>query len=249
MGPSLMAEKSGCPPIAPIAGVMTSLTREVDDGAERGADDDGHREIEDVVPHDEILEALQHDCLLPFREDPEAAAYRPARASGKALRVRAPRRLLDCADVRRDRMASRGPGGFLLRFLVAAVLIFATYNPEGFSYFHWVKEGGPITPLKAFAGVVLAIGWVFLLRTTLRSLHPVGILLAAAFFGTLLWLLMDWLHFRASGRTLAYVVLFCVAAVLATGSAWSLFRRRVTGQVDVDEPEGMMSSACLSRPS
>jgi hypothetical protein len=135
-------------------------------------------------------------------------------------------------------MANRGPGGFLLRFLVAAALIFATYNPEGLSYFHWVKQGGPITPVKAFAGVVLAIGWLFLLRTTLRSLHPVGILLAAAFFGTLLWLLMDWLHFRASGRTLAYVVLFCVAAVLATGSAWSLFRRRVTGQVDVDEPEG-----------
>jgi hypothetical protein len=134
-------------------------------------------------------------------------------------------------------MANRGPGGFLFRFLVAALLIFATYNPEGLSYFHWIKQGGPITPVKAFAGVVLAIGWLFLLRTTLRSLHPVGILLAAAFFGTLLWLLMDWLHFRASGRTLAYVVLFCVAAVLATGSVWSLFRRRVTGQIDVDEPE------------
>ena len=77
-------------------------------------------------------------------------------------------------------MATRSYGGFVLRFLVAAVLIFATYNPEGLSYFHWMKEGGPMTPLKAFAGVVLAIGWVFLLRTTPRSLHPVGILLAAA---------------------------------------------------------------------
>jgi hypothetical protein len=134
-------------------------------------------------------------------------------------------------------MAIRGVGGFLLRFLVAAALIFATYNPEGRSYFHWIKAGGPITPLKAFAGVVLAIGWVFLLRTTLRALHPLGILLAAGFFATLLWLLMDWLHLQTSGRVLTYVILLCVAAVLATGSAWSLFRRRVTGQVDVDEPE------------
>ena len=127
--------------------------------------------------------------------------------------------------------------GFLLRFLLATVLIFATYNPEGRSYYHWIKQGGPITPEKAFAGVCLAIAWVFLLRATMRSLHLVGTLLAAAFFGTLVWLLIDWMHLNATGRPLAYLVLLCVAAVLATGSAWSLFRRRFTGQVDVDEPE------------
>ncbi|HEY7113471.1 MAG TPA: DUF6524 family protein [Thermoanaerobaculia bacterium] len=128
-------------------------------------------------------------------------------------------------------------GGFLLRFLVAAVLILATYNPEGYSYYHWIRQGGPMTPLKAFAGVCLAIAWVFLLRATMRSLHIVGTILAAAFFGTLVWLLITWLHVNAQGRALVYLVLLCVAAVIATGSAWSLFRRKVTGQVDVDEPE------------
>jgi len=128
-------------------------------------------------------------------------------------------------------------GGFLLRFVVAAILILATYNPEGYSYFHWVRAGGPITPLKAFAGVCLAIAWIFFLRATMRSLHLVGTILAAAFFGTLVWLLITWLHVNAEGRALAYLILLCVAAVIATGSAWSLFRRKVTGQVDVDEPE------------
>jgi hypothetical protein len=136
-------------------------------------------------------------------------------------------------------MASRGVpgGGFLLRFLFAAVLIFATYNPEGRSYYDWIRAGGPITPLKAFVGVVLAIGWIFLLRATIRSLHLVGTLLAAAFFGTLLWLLIDWLHLQPHARGLTYLILLCVAAVLATGTAFSLLRRKVTGQVDVDEPE------------
>jgi hypothetical protein len=126
-------------------------------------------------------------------------------------------------------------GGLLARFLVAAVLIFATYNPEGLSYFHWVSDGHPFTPLKAFAGVCLAILWVFYLRATMRSLGFLGTVLAGAFFGTLVWLLVNWLHIQAYGRALAYLILLCVAAVLATGSAFSLFRRRVTGQVDVDE--------------
>jgi len=127
-------------------------------------------------------------------------------------------------------------GGLLLRFLIAVVLIFATYNPEGRSYYHWVSDGGPITPLKAFLGVCLAILWIFFLRSTMRSLGLLGTVLAAAFFGTLVWLLIGWLHIQAYGKGLAYLILLCVAAVLATGSAFSLFRRRVTGQVDVDEP-------------
>jgi hypothetical protein len=128
-------------------------------------------------------------------------------------------------------------GGFLLRFLLAAVLIFATYNPEGRSYTHWIASGGPITPLKVFVGVCLAIGWIFFLHATMRSLGAVGTVLAAAFFGTLLWLLISWLKLDAQGKGLAYLILLSVAAVLATGSAWSLFRKRVTGQVDVDETD------------
>ncbi|HEY7574172.1 MAG TPA: DUF6524 family protein, partial [Thermoanaerobaculia bacterium] len=108
-------------------------------------------------------------------------------------------------------------------------------NPEGRSYTHWVSSGGPITPLKVFVGVCLAIGWIFFLHATMRSLGILGTVLAAAFFGTLLWLLISWLKLDAQGKGLAYLILFSVAAVLATGSAWSLFRKRVTGQVDVDE--------------
>ena len=127
--------------------------------------------------------------------------------------------------------------GFLLRLIAAGVLLLATYNPEGRSYFHWMAEGGwQITPLKAFAGVCLLVGWVFLLRATVRSLGALGTILACAFFGTLIWLIVSWAHLEPhTSRGLTYLILAGIAAVLATGSAWSIVRRRLTGQVDVEE--------------
>jgi hypothetical protein len=129
--------------------------------------------------------------------------------------------------------------GFFLRFLAAAVLLFATYNPEGLSYFHWMaKDGWAVTPLKAFVGVCLLVGWVFLLRSTVHSLGALGTLLAAAFFGTLIWVIVSWLHLEPqTSKGLTYLVLIGIAAVLSTGSVFSIVRRRLTGQVDVDEQD------------
>ena len=127
---------------------------------------------------------------------------------------------------------------FLLRLVAAVALLFATYNPEGRSYFHWMAaDGWTITPLKAFVGVCLLVAWVFLLRATVRSLGALGTLLAAAFFGTLIWLIVSWAHLEPrTSKGLTYLILIGLAAVLSTGSIWSIWRRRMTGQVDVDEP-------------
>ena len=32
--------------------------------------------------------------------------------------------------------------GFLLRWLGAIVLVFAAYNPTGWSYYHWIMASG-----------------------------------------------------------------------------------------------------------
>jgi Family of unknown function (DUF6524) len=127
--------------------------------------------------------------------------------------------------------------GFLIRLVAAAALLFATYNPDGRSYFHWMAAGGwEITPLKAFAGVCLLVGWVFLLRSTFLSLGALGTLLAAAFFATLIWLIVSWAHLEPhTSKGLTYLILIGLAGVLSTGSAWSIVRRRLTGQVDVEE--------------
>ncbi len=127
--------------------------------------------------------------------------------------------------------------GFGLRLLAAIVLVAATYNPEGYSYYDWAIRGLPdFSVLKAFAGVVLIIGWTIYLRATLRSLGPIGLGLAIALFGTGLWLLVDmgWVP-ADSVRSVSYLVMVVISAVLAIGISWSHVRRRLTGQVDADD--------------
>jgi hypothetical protein len=129
--------------------------------------------------------------------------------------------------------------GFFLRLLAAIVLVFSTYNPSGWSYYHWVSENlSNLNPLMALAGIVLLIGWTIYLRATARSLGIFGLLLAAAFFGTLLWLVIDWGLVAADSITaITYIILVIMCGILAIGISWSHVRRRMTGQVDVDEIE------------
>lgn len=133
------------------------------------------------------------------------------------------------------------PAGAALRLLAAFVLVYGTFNPEGYSYFHWAIRpffaGTPaFSALKFLAGVVLVIGWVVFIQATRRSLGALGVALAVALLAGITWLLMDVnvLHPRdAKGMT--HVVLVAVALILAVGLSWSLFARRVTGQVDTDQ--------------
>ena len=130
--------------------------------------------------------------------------------------------------------------GFLLRLLAAFILVFSSYNPSGSSYYHWVSENiNSLTPMIALAGVLLLVGWTIFLRATFRSLGPFGLLLAAAFLGVLLWMMIDWGWFDADSLTaVTYIVLIVLSGILAIGVSWSHIRRRITGQVDVDDVEG-----------
>jgi hypothetical protein len=124
------------------------------------------------------------------------------------------------------------------RFLLALVVVLATFNPTQYSYFHWVRDslaGDTAGPVHAFIGVVLAIGWAILVIATLRSLGVLGLILACAFFGTLVW----WLAEAGvlpddSASAVTWIALVCLAGVLALGVAWGHVWRRVTGRV-IDE--------------
>lgn len=130
-----------------------------------------------------------------------------------------------------------GWDSFIVRFIFAVVVVFATYNPEGFSYFHWIKEEFPtFTILKGFVGVVLLIGWAILIRATIGSLGAIGIILAVAFFGLLIWLIFDVFGIPTDSiRVVSYIIQVMIASVLSIGVSWSHIRRRITGQVDTDE--------------
>jgi hypothetical protein len=127
--------------------------------------------------------------------------------------------------------------GFLLRFVAALTLVLATYNPSGYSFYDWVQGSfgnGGLKAIHFFVGVVLLIGWSVLLHATFQSLGKLGILLALAFFGTLVWLLVDFgLLATDSVSAVSWIVLVCLAALLTVGLSWSALWRRMTGQVDV----------------
>ena len=130
--------------------------------------------------------------------------------------------------------------GVALRFAAAVILIFATYNPEGYSYYHWaVVDWSNFDPIKALAGVVLLIGWTVFLRATARSLGTFGLILALAFFAAIVWALLYYGMIEAdSRRTITYLIMFVLAGVLTAGVVWSMVRRRVSGQIDVDDVDG-----------
>jgi Family of unknown function (DUF6524) len=90
--------------------------------------------------------------------------------------------------------------------------------------------------VKAFAGVVLLIGWSIYISATIEALGLFGLLLTLAFFGTGLWVVIEqgWIHVD-SPRAITYAVLILISGVLAVGLGWSNTRRRITGQVDVHE--------------
>lgn len=126
---------------------------------------------------------------------------------------------------------------FLIRWAAALILVFATFNPTSYSYYAWVTD--PVSgqwPLKALAGVVIVIAFVVFLRATWRSIGPIGLVLAVAFFGALVWVLIDFgLIVPGQGQQMTYIVLVVMASVLAIGMSWSHVRRRAAGQVDADD--------------
>lgn len=129
--------------------------------------------------------------------------------------------------------------GFMMRWAIALLLVFLTYNPSGYSWYHWLAGAeNKVEPLIALAGLLLLIGWVIYLRATARSLGVIGTTLTVALFGTLTWALIHYQIISLGNTTLlAYLLLAILSTVMATGLSWSHVRRRLTGQIDVDDSD------------
>lgn len=129
--------------------------------------------------------------------------------------------------------------GFSLRWLFALVLVLASYNPSGYSFVDWVlQSGNSALVYKVIAGLLLIIGWAVYIRATKNSLGPIGAGLAAALFGCIVWLLIEWGLFEASNLTvMTWAIELILSLILALGMSWSHIRRRLSGQVDTDDVE------------
>lgn len=124
--------------------------------------------------------------------------------------------------------------GVLVRIVFAIALVLLTYNPSGFSFYHWMTAPPPgITATKALAGVALAIGWVICLRTAFVALGILGLVLGGGLLASFVWVLADYKLVDATGPALVWIVLLIVGVVLGIGLSWSLVRARTTGQIEV----------------
>ena len=124
---------------------------------------------------------------------------------------------------------------FSIRFVIALILVFLSFNPSGYSFYHWVVQQVFALPVLVLGGVVLLIGWVIFLRATLRSLGPIGIGLAVALFGCLAWVAVYYELLIVGSTIFIYIMLVIMSAVLGIGMSWSHLRRRMSGQADMDD--------------
>ena len=135
-------------------------------------------------------------------------------------------------------------GGIAVRFVAALLLVYLTFNPTGFSWFHWTIKPmldtptaalGTLNPLKVLAGIALAACWWFFLQASQRSLGVVGAFFILALVATFFWALSYWHIFTPGSSTaIAHLTLVTVALILGLGLSWSSIKRRITGQQDTD---------------
>lgn len=129
--------------------------------------------------------------------------------------------------------------GFVVRWLCAFVLLAATFNPTQYNYVNWAQEYGHMNlSLAVLLGLLLFIGYIIYLRATLRSIGGLGMLLVLAVVGASLWVLYDLGVLRLDNSSFnVWLGLFALSFVLGIGLSWSIFRRTLSGQADVDDVE------------
>jgi len=131
-------------------------------------------------------------------------------------------------------------GGILTRVALALALVLSTFNPTGYSYFHWVRQAFPsLSPPQAVIGILLLILWIFLWRSMMQAIGKLGLVLMAAFFAAVIWMLVSWGWIDAGkASAMTWVSLVVLGLILGIGMSWAIIRRDLTGQASVDEIDG-----------
>lgn len=138
-------------------------------------------------------------------------------------------------------MASASPPVpfFVARFLASLLFVFATYNPTGYSLYHWIVDSGSyLLSLKAIVAVALAMLYYAVFRVMLAALRRSGLIVGA--IAALLFALEiatvivpartrpTWHYYGLVGQ---YVALGALAILVSFGMSWSHLVEQLTGQL------------------
>ena len=132
-----------------------------------------------------------------------------------------------------------------IRWLIAFVVIAATYNPTQYNWVRWSQNNwvrwsqtnfSEQLPLIVLSGLILLIGYITFIRATLHSIGPFGMALVLALVAALLWVLYDfgWLSLENQAANL-WLGIIALSLVLGIGLSWSHIRRAISGQADMDD--------------
>ncbi len=129
--------------------------------------------------------------------------------------------------------------GFLIRWLLAFVLIAATFNPTEWNFTRWASDNfASNIPMTVLLGLLLFIGYVIYLRATLRSIGGFGMFLVFAVFAALIWVLYDMGVLSLNNSNLnVWMGILALSLILGIGLSWSFVRRAISGQFDVDDSD------------
>ena len=122
-----------------------------------------------------------------------------------------------------------GLSGIASRILFSLFIVFATYNPSGRSFYHWVLADGPITP-RILVGLILFGTYASLLYATWELLGFAGMLLVIAICISAAYMLEQAnLIDLQDSDTRWIVVLTTIGVTMGWGMSYSLLFVRLTG--------------------
>jgi len=129
------------------------------------------------------------------------------------------------------------PAVLVMRILVAAIVVFGTYNPTGKSVWHWVSEHPDKTDAWVILVAIIAILLNFaLLIAAWKALGFLGTLIVLILFGALVYLSFqeNWV---GSSDSIQWLALGLYSVFLGIGLAGAILWRRATGQVVVEDSD------------
>ena len=127
--------------------------------------------------------------------------------------------------------------GLIVRWVFAFLLVAVTFNPTDWNYFRWaMSNSGEQMSMVVLLGLVLVVAYVIYVRATLRSIGAFGMALVLAVVAALIWVLYDLGLLSLENRNFnVWIGIFALSAVLGIGLSWSIIRRALSGQYDMDD--------------
>ncbi len=127
--------------------------------------------------------------------------------------------------------------GLIVRWVFAFLLVAVTFNPTDWNYFRWaMSNSGEQMSMVVLLGLVLVVAYVVYVRATLRSIGAFGMALVLAVVAALIWVLYDLGLLSLENRNFnVWIGIFALSAVLGIGLSWSIIRRALSGQYDMDD--------------